>query len=68
MAGILAGVTLAWFVTAPLAAFLVAGVSPSGGASFTGATALLMLASLAAIWGPLRRAIGIAPSCVLKGD
>lgn len=68
VAGVLAGLALAWLVTTPLSAFLVAGVSPADPWSFGGAALLLMMASLAAIWGPASRAIGIAPARALKLD
>ena len=67
-AGVVVGLLLAWLVSAPLAAFLVAGVSPSDPWSFAGAAALLGFAALAAIWAPAWRAMAIAPSRALKLD
>jgi ABC-type antimicrobial peptide transport system permease subunit len=66
--GITVGLLLAWLVSAPLAAFLVAGVSPTDLWSFAGSAALLGAAALAAIWVPAWRAMAIAPSRALKLD
>ena len=66
--GLLIGLGLAWLVTTPLAAFLVAGVSPLDPLSFAGALAVLALASLAAVWGPAMRALNIVPSRALKTE
>lgn len=65
-AGALVGLLLAWLVTMPLSAFLVAGVSPADPLAFAGATFLLTLASIAAIWRPATRATRIAPMTALK--
>jgi putative ABC transport system permease protein len=64
--GLAAGLALAWLITGPLSAFLVAGVSPSDGVSFLGAASVLTLACLGAVWAPCRRAIRIAPAAALK--
>ena len=66
--GVIAGLVLAWIVTTPLSAFLVSGVTPADPWSFGGATVLLMAASIAAIWKPAMRAVGIEPWKALKGD
>ena len=67
-AGLGAGLALAWLVTGPLAAFLVAGLSPTDPFSYSGASILLVAASLAAVWGPVRRAVRLSPGQILKHD
>ena len=59
---------LAWLVTAPLSAFLVSGVIPVIRWSSPAPPGCSMLASLAAVWGPVTRAMGIAPGKVLKAE
>ena len=66
--GIAAGVLLAWFVTPPLSAFLVAGVNPGDPLMLTAAATLMVLVSLGAVWGPASRALRIAPSRALKHE
>jgi putative ABC transport system permease protein len=66
--GLVAGLAIASLMTGPLAAFLVSGVSPTDPWSFGGAALLLLLASVAAIWGPALKAIGVAPATALKID
>ena len=57
---------LAFVVTMPLSAFLVSGVRPADPLSFAGAALLLIAASVAAVWRPVIRAMGIEPSNALK--
>jgi putative ABC transport system permease protein len=64
--GAFAGLLLSWIVTMPLSAFLVSGVRPADPWSFSGAAVLLILASMAAIWSPVMRAVGIEPWKALK--
>jgi ABC-type antimicrobial peptide transport system permease subunit len=64
--GIAFGVLLAWLVTSPLSAFLVAGVNPGDPMMLGAAAALLILASLGAVWVPASRALRIAPARALK--
>ena len=68
LSGAIVGLALAWIVTTPLSAFLVSGVPPGDPWSFGGAIVLLVAASLAAIWRPAMRAIGIEPWKALKSD
>jgi predicted permease len=66
LSGVAAGLAVAWLITAPLAAFLVSGISATDPLSFAGAAAVLIVASLAAIWAPAARAIRVAPATALK--
>jgi ABC-type antimicrobial peptide transport system permease subunit len=68
LGGAIAGLVLAWMVTTPLSSFLVSGVTTADPWSFGGATVLLVAASIAAIWRPAMRAIGIEPWKALKAD
>jgi putative ABC transport system permease protein len=68
IAGIAAGLALAWLITSPLASFLVSGVSPTDVVSYAGAVAVLLGASLAAIWGPAMRALRVAPASALRTE
>lgn len=68
LGGVIAGVVMAFVVTTPLSAFLVAGVPTWDPWSFLGAIVLLAGAAIAAVWRPALRAAGIEPWTALKGD
>jgi putative ABC transport system permease protein len=66
--GLLAGLSLAFLVTPPLSAFLVAELPSRDPLSFTGSAILLVATSLLASWGPARRATHIAPTIALRAE
>jgi predicted permease len=66
--GLLIGLAAAFFVTVPLAAFLVAELSSRDPVSFVASAALLLATSVAASWTPARRATRIAPASALRAE
>jgi predicted permease len=66
--GMAAGLGLAWIITKPLSAFLVAGLATSDAISFIGTVVILSATSLLAGWGPTRRAIRVEPAVTLRAE
>jgi putative ABC transport system permease protein len=61
IAGSATGLALAFFVTRPLAMFLVPGLKPTDPVSFLAVLGVLVLTGMIASWGPARRALAIDP-------
>lgn len=66
--GVVVGGTMAWFAAAPLAAFLVPGLSPTDPLTFVLAVIAIALTGIAATWSPARRAAAISPAVSLKAE
>jgi predicted lysophospholipase L1 biosynthesis ABC-type transport system permease subunit len=66
--GLVTGLGLAWFLTAPLAAFLVAELPARDPVSFGGSAVLLLVTSLLASWRPAQRATQIPPALALRAE
>jgi len=67
-AGLAMGLGLAALLAQPLAAFVVADLSPGDPLHFAATALLIVLVSLAASWSPARRAIRIEPAAALRSD
>jgi ABC-type antimicrobial peptide transport system permease subunit len=65
-AGAAVGLFIAFFVTKPLAMFLVPGVSPSDPWTFSAVLVVFALTGLAACLGPIRRANSVDPLTSLR--
>jgi hypothetical protein len=62
------GLVMAFFVTAPLAMFLVPGVKPADPVNFGAVVAVFLLAGAIAAIGPARRASSIDPASAIRVD
>lgn len=66
--GVLAGLAIAAFVTAPLSTFLAAGLSSRDPVSFGGTFVVFMLVAVLASWLPARQATRVAPVTAMRLD
>jgi ABC-type antimicrobial peptide transport system permease subunit len=66
--GVVLGLTVAAFVTAPLSTFLAAGLSARDPVSFGATLAVFMLVALLASWLPARQATNVAPVTAMRLD
>ncbi len=64
--GSVVGLAIAFFVTRPLAMFLVANLTPADPLSFAAVVVVLGLTSLVASLGPIRRATRVDPASTLR--
>ena len=64
--GLGVGLVVAYFVTRPLASFLIEGVTPGDGWAWAAAVLVLFLAGLAACLAPARRAMRVEPTVALR--
>jgi ABC-type antimicrobial peptide transport system permease subunit len=62
------GIFIAFFITRPLAVFLVPGLTPGDPVNFAVVLLVMILTGLAASWGPVRRAMAIDPNVALRDE
>ena len=60
------GLFAAFFITRPLAMFLVPGLKPTDPLSFGAVTAVMLLTGVIAACGPMRRAVTVDPNIALR--
>ena len=66
--GVMLGLGLAAFVTQPLAAWLVTGLSATDPLSFVGTAAVFVAVSVLASWIPARQATRVSPVIAMRLD
>jgi len=66
--GVVLGLGLAAFVTQPLAAWLVTGLSATDPLSFVGTAAVFVAVSVLASWIPARQATRVSPVIAMRLD
>ena len=66
--GLAAGAAIAWFVTRPLAAFLVPGLTPTDPMTFALVLVVMLTTAAVATWIPARRAAAIDPMISLREE
>lgn len=66
--GIVIGLGLSALITAPLAAFLMEGLSTRDPMSFAGTALLFVLVTVLASWLPARRATQVSPAVAMRVD
>ena len=66
--GLAAGAAIAWFVTRPLAAFLVPGLTPTDPMTFALVFVVMLTTAAVATWIPARRAAAIDPMMSLREE
>jgi ABC-type antimicrobial peptide transport system permease subunit len=66
LAGTAAGLVIAWFVTQPLAMFLVPGLKSTDPVNYAAVLLMMLAVALLATAFPLRKAAGIDPNLALR--
>jgi ABC-type antimicrobial peptide transport system permease subunit len=66
--GAAAGLAITWFITGPLGAFFVPGVTPRDPLSFAVVIVVMGMTGLFAAWGPARRAAAVDPIISLRHE
>jgi ABC-type antimicrobial peptide transport system permease subunit len=66
LAGSAIGLFVAFFLTKPLAMFLVPGLKPADPLSFGAILMMMILTGVLAAWGPVRRAMAVDPNTSLR--
>jgi hypothetical protein len=66
--GVLFGLAMATFVTAPLATFLVTGLSATDPLSFAATAVAFLAVAVLASWLPARQAMRVSPAVAMRND